>query len=253
MFPEERRAWLLAKARNEGRVNVADTATHLEVAQETVRRDLDELEAKGLLRRVHGGAIPVEGSLYEAPLWERRTKELVAKQAIAECITERLRDVQTVFLDEGSTGQVIAEVWNPTEQVTVVTAALQTALTMAAKPQVSLFFLGGRVRSNTLAVADPTGRIQLADMVVDVAILGTNGVSITHGCTCPDNNVAAMKSAALVSAREAWLATDSTKLGATSFRKFAAITQFTYLFTDKSADPMFVKSIEDLGVKVVTA
>ncbi len=251
MFPEERRALLVAKARREGRLNVAEIATELAVTQETVRRDLDELEDKGLVKRVHGGAIPVEGSLFEIPLWNRRANFLAEKQAIADAVVLRLAGVGAVFIDEGSTAQVIAETWNPSEPVTVVTAALPTAMSLASKPNTSVFFIGGRVRTNTLAVSDPTGRDQLADLVVDVAIIGANGVSIERGCTCPDAAVAAMKSSAIRAARQIWLTVDSSKLNVNSFIRFATLGQFDCLFTDHDADPAFLRGAEALGVEVV--
>lgn len=250
MFPEERRAWLVKRARIEGRVDVNESAENLGVTVETIRRDLNDLEAKNQLRRVHGGAIPIEGLGFEAALSGRHQQFIKEKTRFANEMARRIEDAEAIFLDEGSTTQVFAEVWNPQNPITVVTAALRTASILASKTNVNVICLGGKVRQNSLASADPWGPRMLSDLVLDVAIIGTNGISIQHGATCPDPAVAAVKSAAIRASRQKFLLCTSVKYGFDSFVRFAGLNDFDEAITDTDLSDAQVSEFEVHGLKV---
>src|SRR6266536_5984677 len=134
MYAEERQQHIVDRARREGRVDVAELAAELAVTGETIRRDLSVLERHGLLRRVHGGAIPVERLGFEPALGQRaeryrEEKDRIAKAAIAELPVEG-----AVLLDSGTTTARIAEMLPPDCELTVVTNSLPIALTLSVRP-----------------------------------------------------------------------------------------------------------------------
>jgi DeoR family fructose operon transcriptional repressor len=253
VFPEERRQWLVDRARTAGRLDVAAASDELGVAVETIRRDLNQLEAHGLLRRVHGGAIPVERVGYEGGLADRAAAMSDEKVRLSKAATDLVDDAESIYLDEGSTVQWIVE-WLPVDRpLTVVTNALPTAVALAARPNVTLFVLGGRVRNHTLGAVDHWATGMLGDLAIDLAYLGTNGISLARGLTTPDPAVAAVKGAAVRAARRSILLADHTKFGVESFCRFARVRDLEAIVTDAGLEPAEVSAYAAAGVQVVQA
>lgn len=193
LYAYERRRWLVDQARQAGRIDVAEVARELTVAKETVRRDLTALEAEGLLRRVHGGAIPVERLGFEGTLALRNTSRTDEKGRIADHAIGLVGTAESVYIDEGSTTQAFAERLTPRRPLTVVTNSLPIALVMAPREAVSVVLIGGRVRGKTLGTIDHWALRMLEDFVFDLCVMGTNGLTMERGATCPDAAVAAVK------------------------------------------------------------
>ena len=190
MRAEERQRRILTRARSNGLVEVTEAADDLQVAPETVRRDLRLLEQRGLVRRTHGGAYPVESAGFETNLAKRATALLAEKRRIATAAVECLGDAETVFIDEGFTPQLIAGALPHDRALTVVTASLPVAAVIAPVDQLTVLLLGGRVRGRTLATVDHWASQMLAGFVIDLAFVGANGISRKHGLTTPDPAVA---------------------------------------------------------------
>ena len=250
MYAVERRASILEHARESGRVEVARTCQRLEVAPETIRRDLRELERQGLLRRVHGGAVPIERVGFEGLLARRMATNHEAKSRIAAAALPLLEHAESLYLDEGSGMQLVAEMLDPPRPLTVVTNSLPTATSLAERPNVTVMVLGGRVRTKTMATLEHFAERMLADLVIDVAIMGANGVS-GRGCTCPDASVAAIKTTACRVSRRRVLLADAVKLGVESFCRFADVADFEAIVTDRSADHHEVAALRDQGPEVL--
>ena len=248
LFVTERRQWLIARARETGRIEVAEVASTLGVAVETIRRDLNELEDIGFVRRVHGGAIPVDRAGYESGLTDRASAQRAEKLRIATQLAKEVEGAEAVFLDEGSTCHAFATNWQPVSPVTVLTAALPNAAALASLPEVTVIMLGGRLKRSTAAAADDWAPRMLAEYVLDIAIVGANGVTTGNGLTVPDRATAAVKSAALASARRRILACDHSKFGVDSFIKFAPVTGLDLIITDKGVDDETASVYSQLGV-----
>ncbi len=183
----------------------------------------------------------------------RSVQNQAAKIRIAARATNELRDAEVVFLDEGSTAVVLAGTLDPGRPLTVVTGSIPAAQALTADPRISLILLGGPVRSGSLAAAGDWPVRMLSELVIDVAFLGTNGLSVQHGLTCPDLGVAAVKRAAVASSRRRVLLADATKLGRDSFVVFARTTDMDLVITESAAPKRQVESIRQQGVQVVLA
>src|SRR3954471_24233847 len=155
MYAEERQQRILDEARGAGRVEVAALAELLDVTPETVRRDLTVLERHGVLRRVHGGAIPVERLGFEPGVADRQGVLAAEKQRIAKVALEELPDGGAVILDAGTTTIRLAEMLPTDRDLTVVTHALPIGMVLATRPNVTLHLLGGTVSGRTLAGVGP--------------------------------------------------------------------------------------------------
>src|SRR5262245_59541627 len=141
MLSEERRGLILERLRRDGRVMAADLSSSLEVSPDTVRRDLRELDEAGLLRRVHGGALPA--AVGDRRYASRLAHGPVAKAAIAGATTRLFRHGQVILLDSGTTTLEVARSLPADLTATVVTNSPPIAVALADHPRVDVVVLGG--------------------------------------------------------------------------------------------------------------
>lgn len=249
---DERRRRILEQARGNGHIDVTDLAHQLDVAAETVRRDLRVLEEHGLLRRTHGGAYPVESAGYESTLARRSGSWVAEKRRIAAAAIDQLGDAETVYLDEGFTPQLVAEeLVSVGRPLTVVTSSLVSASLLAGVPQLTVIVLGGRVRGQTLGTVDHWAIRMLSDLVIDLAVMGANGLSRDRGLTTPDPAVAAVKETVVGVSRRRIFVGIHTKFGVTSFCRFAAVSDFETLITDTTISVHEAHRYTALGPAVI--
>lgn len=253
MYAAERQQRILERAQLDGRVEVTGIAAWLEVTTETVRRDLAVLEQRGVVRRVHGGALPAERSVPELTLASRIGQQAETKLRIATRALDELPDDGTVLLDSGSTTLALAELLPADARLTIVTNSAGIAQSLAGHDNVTLLLIGGRVRTVTAAAVGPWAMAALAGLSVDVAFLGTNGFDAAHGLTTPDQDEAAVKRAMLEAARTRIVLADSSKLGAVHLQRFAEAAELHTIITDGDADPDALDDLRATGPKVVTA
>jgi DeoR family fructose operon transcriptional repressor len=209
------------------------------------------LERHGLLRRVHGGAIPVERLGFEPALAARDAvltaeKERIAKAALAELPAEG-----SILLDAGTTTARLAEALPLDRELVVLTNGLPIAMSLSARPNLTVLLVGGRVRGRTLAAVDSWALHALADSYVDVAFLGTNGVSVERGLTTPDTTEAAVKRAMVGSARRTVLLADHTKVGNDHLARFADLDDVDVMITDSGVEPDDAERLRARGPRVV--
>jgi DeoR/GlpR family transcriptional regulator of sugar metabolism len=251
MLAEERQHQILAVARAEGSVDVGKLAVKLSTSPETIRRDLRLLEQRGLVRRKHGGAYPVETARFETSLAMRTTRRVPEKRRIAAAAVGLLGDAETIFIDEGFTPQLIAEAL-PTDRVlTVVTTSLTTAAVLAESSLFTVLLLGGRVRGRTLATVDHWATRMLAGFVIDLAFVGANGISREHGLTTPDPAVADVKAQAVRVSRRRVFTGVHTKFGASSFCCFAEVADLETIITDTTLPATEAHRYSLLGPQVI--
>ena len=255
LYPEERQHAIAALVTDRGRVSVTDVAERFGVTTETVRRDLAVLERAGMLHRVHGGAVPTGAlSLVEPGLGERHGTRTEQKRKIAAAALDLLPAGDgSVILDGGSTTAALADLLPAERRLLVATNSVPIAARLSAAPGVTLHVLGGRVRGITqTAVGESTVRA-LEDLRVDVAFLGTNGITPGHGFSTPDESEAATKRAMARAAQRTVVLADSSKLGREHLVRFAALDEVDALVTDAEADPESVAELEAAGLEVVLA
>lgn len=253
MYAEERQQHIVGLARANGRVDVAELAAELSVTSETVRRDLTVLERQGVLRRVHGGAIPVERLGFEPGLPARQAVMTAEKERIAKAALAELPDEGAILLDAGTTTSRLADAIPLDRQLTVVTNAVPVASVLASRPNVTVLMVGGRVRGRTLAAVDAWATEALAQTFVDVAFMATNGVSVQRGLTTPDHAEAAVKRAMIASARRTVLVADHTKVGVDHLARFGDLAEVDTFITDSGLDEQTAQEMESRGPRVVRA
>lgn len=253
MYAPERYQQILGQARREGRVEVAALADSLGVTKETVRRDLTTLEQRGSLHRVHGGAIPVERLEIEPGLSARRSTLTAEKRTIAARALDEIPEKGIILLDAGTTTAAIVELLPPERELTVVTNSIPAAAALSALPRVELLMIGGRVRGLTGAAVGEWSLGELAGLTVDVAFLGTNGLSVRRGLTTPDQAEGAAKHAMVRAGKRVVVVADSSKVGVDHMHRFADLGEVDLFLTDSGLAPEAAAELRSAGLEVVTA
>ncbi|AWI29526.1 DeoR/GlpR transcriptional regulator [Streptomyces sp. ICN441] len=251
MYAPERQQEILRLARDGGRVEVLSLADEFQVTAETIRRDLKALDRAGLVRRVHGGAIPAGRLDFEPDLAERESTAADEKDRIARAALAELPADGSVVLDAGSTVARLAAAFPLECSLTVVTHALPAAARLADHPGIDLHLVGGRVRHRTRAAVDAWALRAYGEIRADVVFLGTNGFSTAGGLTTPDLAEAAVKRALVAAARRVVLLADSAKYGEEHFARFADLADVDVLITDSGLSPEDAAAVEAAGTEVV--
>jgi DeoR family fructose operon transcriptional repressor len=233
-------------------VRLEELSLALGVSQATVRRDLDGLEAEGLVRRVHGGVVAVDGRPVE-PHFEIKAAEAAdEKDRIAGRAVALLATDDTVYLDSGSTVLAAARLLHGWDRLTVVTNSLPVVMELAGRGP-RLIVIGGEFRATSQALVGPLSKYLLENLHVDRAFIGSYAVSLEDGLTTTDPAEAFTKKLALERATQVVLLADSRKMGAHSFVQAGPLDAVDVLVTDTAIDDRTVRALERLGITVITA
>lgn len=249
-FQSERQAEILDLLLDRGRAEVADLASRFAVTTETIRRDLSELDRRGQVRRVHGGAVPVDSLRHEPLLTARNRQMMNEKRRIARAALEELPIGGTAIIDSGSTTTVLCEAVPRDTELTVVTNSLINAQLLAERPGVDVVLVGGNLKKNTLAAVDVTTVDALLELRVDVAFLGCDGISADHGLSTPYRDEAAVKGAMISAARRTVAVLDHTKFGNDQLYEVAQCAALDLIVTDSEVDDHQAAAIEEMGPPV---
>lgn len=255
MYAEERQQAIAQLVAERGRLSVLALAKSFNVTTETVRRDLSALERIGLVRRLHGGAIPANAlPVVESGLLDRGAANTAEKDRIAKAALEELPPPgSTVLIDAGSTTSRLVSRLPRDHPLVVVTHAVPLAARLATAPQIELYLLPGRVRPTTQAAVGPETVKAIEQLRVDAVFLGTNGLTTAHGLSTPDRDEAATKRAMVKAARRAVVLADASKVGVEAPVRFARLDEVDVIITDSGVPADQREALAKAGPEVVVA
>lgn len=211
--------------------SVAELAEELDVSKATVRRDLGELEADGLVERSHGGAVPATAVGHEQPYGQREVQRLDAKIAIGERAIDEVHEGDVVLFDSGTTTMQVAKRTPPDLAVRAVTNSPLLALELATR-DVDVSLTGGTLRETTRSLVGPSTERYLRRRHFDVAFVGTNAVDPHAGLSTPNEAEANVKRLLVERAERVVLLADASKFGEHSVVRFADCSAVDLLITD---------------------
>jgi DeoR/GlpR family transcriptional regulator of sugar metabolism len=255
VLPEQRRLQIAAQIRRESRVRVDDLARQYAVSGETIRRDLQVLEDRGLLRRVYGGAVAPESRGWENGGWVNGggVARLDPKRAIAAAACALVEPDDTIILDLGTTVAEAARALPATFAGRALCTSVPTAAELAGRDGVDVHLTGGQLRRSDLACTGAAAERFFAEFFADRAFLAADGVHPRAGITGGRLDEIAVRQAILRQARESYVLADSTKLGRVAVGRVCALSEVTAVITDADADPAAVRALEHAGARVVVA
>lgn len=211
MLTTQRRALLLDRLRSEGRLVAPALAAELHLSEDTIRRDLRELAAEGLLVRVHGGALPASPT--NIPLARRRDLEADSKRRLARATMPLLRPGMTVLVDGGTTTLALVTALDPVIALTVVTHSPGIAMALEGHARIEVILIGGRLYRHSMVACGPETQAGLARVRADLCLIGATGVHPETGLTTGDSDEAAIKATMMAAAAETVLMATPDKLG----------------------------------------
>jgi DeoR/GlpR family transcriptional regulator of sugar metabolism len=251
MLAAERRQLILERLGRDGRVVAGELGDSLGVSHDTVRRDLQELAEAGLLRRVHGGALP---PVTIGPSFVTRQREApAAKLALARAAAKVVRSGQVIILDAGTTNERLALELPPELEATIFTNAPPVAMALARHPRVEVHMLGGRLNKDGLAAVDSATVDAVRHLRADVCFLGICSVHPELGVSGDDSEEAYLKRAMIESAADVVGLATADKVGTSSPFVIAPLSELTHLIVDRAVGAEATAPYEATGVTVIRA
>ena len=242
-----------------GHATVGELADELGASLATVRRDLTALAEQRLLQRTHGGADAL-GAGYELPLSYKVGRQPEAKRAIARTIEGSIEPGAAIGLNGGTTATEVARALARSQRLaaggrrlTVVTNALNIAVELAVHDHIHLIVTGGAPRPKSYELVGPLAVASLAQVSLDEAIIGVDGLSAQFGATTVDPGEAEMGRQLGAAARRVTVVADATKLGQASLARMLPLTTISRLVTTADPEPELAAALAQAEVEVVLA
>ncbi|MES2517096.1 MAG: DeoR/GlpR family DNA-binding transcription regulator [Bacteroidota bacterium] len=249
MLREERLQIILKMLDTDQRVSSVQLSEILNVSDDTIRRDLNELAENGLLKKVHGGAIPKSPSPYK--LTERINILHEEKIVLAQKAQQFFKDGQVIILDNGSTNMEVARLMSPDLKATVFTTSIPIAQILCEHPNIELFMLGGRVFKDAQNTYGTEVIELLSKIRADIFLLGVCGMHHKIGITMPDWGESVVKrKMAEVSEKVIALVT-ADKLNTAENYVVCSYQQIDVMLTDDTIDESQLVDYQGIGVKVL--
>jgi DeoR/GlpR family transcriptional regulator of sugar metabolism len=252
LLGEMRQQKLMELLVRERSVRIADLKDMFNVSEETIRRDLRKLEADGLVKRTHGGAILTDSVHVVPPIQQRKQQHLSEKAAIAEKAVELIRDSSAVMLDSGSTTMEIARRL-ANRPVTVLTNDLAIAAELMSSLQVQLIVLGGSHQRGTTSLAGPECEEMIRRYHVDMVFLGTGGIGARQGLTTSSSTERLIKRAMMESGDTVYCVADSSKFGRAALVSYARPDEIDGIITNSEVEHRWVDELRRQGAEVIFA
>jgi DeoR family fructose operon transcriptional repressor len=256
-LPASRRAALLEHLGTTGQLTVAQIAERFDVSIDTIRRDLDQLDADGLLVRTHGGAVSIASfPSKDRGLDVRMRLQPVEKEAIAEIAAGLVEDGSVLMLNGGTTTLAVARALRDHRELTVATNNLRIPAEIPAQALRELYVFGGPVRTVGQTTTGPisfpssNGGEQL-EVQADLAIIGVGAVSAS-GYSTSNLGDAVMMGEMMAHAAKVAIVADSTKLGRRLFAQIADLGRADWFITDAPPPADLAAAFDAAGVRVVT-
>jgi DeoR/GlpR family transcriptional regulator of sugar metabolism len=251
---------ILEELLHNGRVTVEDLSQQLHVNSSTIRRDLERLDRVKLLRRVHGGAIPLDSLsyntyAYDITFQENMHKQVEEKGRIALAAARLIEPGDTIALSPGTTTTYLARSIRQfqIQNLSVITNSVNIAMELAGLPGINLTLTGGILLSNFFALVGPLAEEGFNQMYVSKAFVGVTGLSPEYGLTGPNQLEALTHRVTLQRARRTYVLADHTKLGQVALHYVLPISAMHTLITDHHASPEFLARLRTLGSEVQVA
>ena len=253
MLGSERKQQIIQLVERQGSVTVSDLCRKFDVSEMTIRRDLVELEAQGLLRRVRGGAVSSRGRSFEPPLLLRSGEHQAEKERIGRAAAALVQSGDSIALDVGTTTFEVARSLEGKENLTIITPSLPIATLLASRAGIRLILTGGIVRTGEHSLIGHLAERAFSEFRVDKLFLGVGGVDLQAGLTEYNLEDALVKRAMLAAAKERILVVDASKFGRVAFASVGSLDAIDRVVTDTSVAPEIVERLRQLDIEVILA
>ncbi|WP_140937100.1 DeoR/GlpR family DNA-binding transcription regulator [Sphingobacterium lumbrici] len=241
MLKEERQAYILHQINLHNKVLSSDLSVQLNVSEDTIRRDLNELAENGQVIKVYGGAL---SKSFQFPFQEGNVYAKEGRKEIASKALSLITNGMTVLVGGGTTMIELARLIPNDIQCTFFTISPLVALELAEKENIEVILIGGKLSRNTNIVTGSQVINELADIRVDLCLLGTNSLSVEEGITDSDWEVAQIKRAMIKCSKYVAILSIAEKLNSNQKMRVASLKDISYLVTDLPSSDKSLKEFE---------
>ncbi len=249
---EQRKERILELLNETGKVRVADLSHHFRISEVTIRIDLADLESRGLLSRVHGGAVSSYKNYYNMNFNQRSSTNEAEKRAIAEYVANIIKDNDTVMMNAGTTTLFALRALNAKQSLHIVTNSIAVALEASDNPNFNVVLLGGLVNTKYQFTYGDDALRQLKSYHADKLILSVDGIHARDGLSTYYNQEAEISRLMLAQSGSALIAADYTKIGRTALTAIAPIHVAETIVTNDKANRDELETIRQEGIHIVT-
>lgn len=232
-------------------VKVVDLANQFNTSELTIRKDLHELCEKGKVYRTYGGATQVQ--TIEAPLQERRKKNEHIKRALATKALELLHEMDSIFIDCGTTTEQLANQLSVFSKLSVITGGLNIISALLPSDNITIYTPEGRVDHGALSIVGSQAETTLKKYNARLTFFGVDGITIEQGLLSNSYEATAITNIMLKNSQTGVLMTDSSKFGKIAPIHLCNFDCIDILITDSDIPDEYRKAFEAAGVKVVIA
>ena len=223
-------------------VTIEQLSSALFISGATVRRNLSNLEDSGLVRRVRGGAILIEGRTNDEPIDFREGKNVMQKQTIASLALQHIKDGMTLFMDSSSTSLTLARRLDGLSNLRVITNGIKNASLLSDFSGITVMCAGGTVRLHSKSLVGYTAIEYLSRYNADIAFMSCRGFSIEGGATEASEEEYHIKKLFMKNSRSSILICDSFKKDQEYLCKLAPLSQFSYVITENQELNKFIRN-----------
>lgn len=241
----------LELVRERGYISIEELAQYFDVTPQTIRRDINQLADEGLLRRYHGGAAH-DSSVENTEYTMRVGYMLEEKLRIAEAVAAAVPDHASLFINIGTTTESIAQALLNHTGLKIITNNLNVAKILSTKEDFEVLIASGRVRPDGGVIGQATADF-FKQFKADYALIGISGIDEDGTLLDFDFQEVCVSQEILSSARQVFLAADSSKFGRNAMIRLGSLKQVDSIFTDQQPNEQYLKTIHDLGVNLVVA
>jgi DeoR/GlpR family transcriptional regulator of sugar metabolism len=238
-------------ARN-GYRSVSELAADLKVSEMTVRRYLDKLEQKELIKRTHGGAFAGQ-EMIEVDYRVRETVRRAEKEAIGRLAWTLIQPGESVFVDAGSTAAYLAAAMDDTRRITVVTNSTIVLQSLESRSNIETILLGGKVHGASHSIIGPIAEEVVRQFRFTKAFLGAVGINLEEGLTQSNIDEVPVKKRVAANSKEVIVLADSSKFNRDVLVMFLRLDQVHAIVTDSGILPEHRRSLEEQGIRVLVA
>lgn len=236
-------------AREAGRVLVDDLASRFQVTPQTIRRDLNELCDRGMLARVHGGAVLASG-IENVGYETRRIIAVDEKNEIGRLCASEIPHNASLFMNIGTTTEAVARALLGHRNLLIITNNLNVANTLTQNPSCEIIVAGGLLRRSDGGLVGEATADFVKKFKVDYAVIGASAMDEDGALLDYDYREVRVAQAIIENARQVFLVADKTKLSRSAPVRIAHISQVSALFTDEMTSPRLAQACTQGAVKV---
>jgi DeoR family transcriptional regulator of aga operon len=247
---------ILRELRQEGSVSLEDLLARLGASAASVRRDLVKLEAKGLVRRTHGGVTLVEPLLYEPfrydSLFQNREQHRTAeKRRIGLTAAELIQENETVGFTAGTTATHVARNLRNRHNIRVITNAINIAMELSNCPGLKTFVTGGFVQwAGSFSLVGHAATTSLSDVYMDRVFVSVCGIDIARGITVIEPEEGLTFRTMIQQAKQTVVVADSSKIGIVNPALICPLSSIHMLITDTRATDKAIAPFVERGIDV---